>query len=334
MSRRREASLVDVLIGIGIVVLLIGILLPALTRHRSEHRPRSECSNNLKQIALAVHNFQDVYQGRLPPLVDAGENAPTGGGLQSLFFNLLPYLEQDNIYRVFDRSTPATYYQASTGAVQHSIRTFRCPQDHTAAAGTVTSLNVAVLHSPQPSTTHFVGTCALTSYAANGLIPWNTGSLPCSFKDGTSNTILFAERPQVCTDVSGQPIYNLWGFGFYGPETPAFALLTPDTPAGLPSTGQIAPALPLPAAWTADSLPVLIGTAKALPQTSPVRRPFQTAVTRSSQCDPRIPGAAHVGGMLVGLADGSVRSIDPKISEWTFWAACTPDGKESLYSDW
>jgi hypothetical protein len=100
---------------------------------------------------------------------------------------------------------------------------------------------------PAPFAQSFTGEYATTSYAANGLIPWNTGGLPRSFKDGTSNTILFAERPQACLTAAGQVVYNLWGYGFYGPQTPAFALLTPDTPAGLPSTGQIAPALPLPA---------------------------------------------------------------------------------------
>jgi type II secretory pathway pseudopilin PulG len=334
MPRRHGLSLLEMLLVIGIVVLLMGILLPALTRQREEHRPRSECANHLKQIALAVHNYNDVHQGKLPPLADFGENAPTGGGLQSLFFNLLPYIEQDNVYRQFDRSQPATYYQPRTGAAQWSIRTFLCPQDHTAVTGTVTNLNVAVPRTPQPFTTYFAGTYATTSYAANGLIPWNTGGLPRSFKDGTSNTVMFAERTQVCTAASGQSTYNLWGFGFYGPEIAAFALLTPDTQAGLPSTDQIAPARPLPAQWTSDPLPVLIGTVSSSPQPSPVRRPFQTAVARGAQCDPRIPGTPHAGGMLVALGDGSVRSVEAKISEWTFWAACTPDGNESLYTDW
>jgi hypothetical protein len=51
-------------------------------------------------------------------------------------------------------------------------------------------------------------------------------------------------------------------------------------------------------------------------------------------CDPQVAQTPHVGGMLVGLGDGSVRSVNPSISQWTFWAACTPAGNETLAQDW
>lgn len=324
MVRRRGVSLVEVLLVLGIIVMVVGLLLPFLARQPT-HRGRSRTANNLKQIILAVHNYNDAYQEKLPPLVDVGENAPTGKGLQSILFNILPYIEQDNVYRVFNRADPTSYSRQNDGAAQTVISTYISPNDETAPNGTVTALQVQQA---------YTGWYATTSYAANGLIDWNGGGLPRTFKDGTSNTIAFAERPQVCRDTDGSTVYNLWGYGTYGPSTPAFALLTSDEPAGLESTGQIAPVLPLAEKWTAGPLPVRIGTANAPTVPSPVKSPFQLGLKRTSACDPRIAGSPHAGGMLVALGDGSVRSVSPTISDWTFWAACTPDGNETLYLDW
>src|SRR3954453_3509256 len=113
MRRRHGFTLIELLVVIAIIAILIGLLLPAVQKVR-EAAARSKSSNNIKQLALAMHNFNDAYQGKLPTLVDVGTNAPTGGGLQSIFFNILPYIEQDNISRMFTKTTPATYYNAAT----------------------------------------------------------------------------------------------------------------------------------------------------------------------------------------------------------------------------
>ncbi len=334
MSRRHGLSLVEVLLALGIIAIVVVILLPVVVRQRGPSG-RSKNWNNLKQIALAVHNYNDAYQGKLPPLVDVGEGAPIGAGLQSLFFNILPYIEQDNVYRLFNKAVPSTYYLRSDGAAQTLVRTYISPADETAPNGQVAAAAVALPAAPPaPFAQSFTGYYATTSYAANGMIPWNTGGQPKSFEDGTANTILFAERPQACTDPSGATVYNLWGFGMYGPPTPAFALLTPDDPAGLPPTGQVAPAVPLGREYVPGPVAVRVGRESAPPQPSPAGRPFQVGLKWNSPCDPRVPGSPHPGGMLVALADGSVRTVNPNISEWTFWAAVTPDGKETLYSDW
>src|SRR5213078_3591002 len=108
--RSRGFTLIELLVVIAIIAILIGLLLPAVQKVR-EAAARAKSQNNLKQIALAVHNFNDAYQGKLPALTDLGTGAPTGWGYQSLFFNILPYVEQDNVYRVFQKGTPALYFR-------------------------------------------------------------------------------------------------------------------------------------------------------------------------------------------------------------------------------
>ena len=335
MNRRRVVSMLLILFPVGLGILAIGLLPVGLLRMREAEAKRSRSMNNLKMIVLAVHNYYDAYQGRLPPLLDVGENAPTGAGLQSLFFVIQPYLDSDNLYRRFDKADPASYYRPSTGAAQTIYRPYISPADDTASDGLVTSIAVTLpARPPAPFARSFTGWYATTSYAANGMIPWGKPNFPRSVPDGTENTIMLGERPQACTTADGTVVYNLWGYGTYGPSAPAFALLTPDVEAGFPSTGQIEAAVPLPSSWSADRVPVRIGRETAPAGPSPVQRSFQVGVRSRGSCDPRLAGSPHLHGMIVALADGSVRTLSSEMSDWTYWAAMTPDGKETLHTDW
>ena len=115
MRRRQGFTLIELLVVIAIIAILIGLLLPAVQKVR-EAAARTRSQNNLKQIALATHNFNDAYQGKLPALTDVGNGAPTGYGLASVFFNILPYIEQDNVYKLFQKTT-TTYENTSTATV-------------------------------------------------------------------------------------------------------------------------------------------------------------------------------------------------------------------------
>src|SRR5262245_60843553 len=215
MRRRQGFTLIELLVVIAIIAVLIGLLLPAVQKVR-EAAARAKSQNNLKQIALAVHNFNDAYQGKLPALTDYGTGAATGWGYQSLFFNILPYVEQDNVFRVFQRSTPSLYFAPTVGAARTIIPTYLSPADSTASNGT-TMTGVAA-PAVGGGTAITAGEYATTSYAANGYVfRSNTGGLPRTFVDGTSNTVMFAEKYQVCTPAGSgagnEPVYNLWAFG-------------------------------------------------------------------------------------------------------------------------
>jgi hypothetical protein len=341
MKRRTGLSQIELVLALLIVAVIGGLILVAITRVR-DSAARSKCSNNLKQIVLACHNYNDAYQGKLPPLTDQGDNATTGTGLPSLFFLIIPYLEQDAIYVFFaGPKAPATYYAHSSVVFTGSIKGM--PVSLT--GGTANQIIPAFID-PADTTAHELrdiqmtlpnsatGYYATGSYAANGLVfGSNDAGLPRSFPDGTANTIVFAERPQICRTATGQTVYNLWGLGFYSPHMPAFATLTPDDPPTLLSTGQAAPVVPLPPREQADQMLVRIGQESATPQRPDFATPVQL-LRGAGMCDPRLPGSPHFGVMLLAMADGSVRSIARAVSPWIFWAACTPNGKEDLPADW
>jgi hypothetical protein len=298
---------------------------------------RSQSTNNLKQIALGFHNYADSHDGGFPYMVDFGPGSPTGAMVQSIFFQVLPYVEQGNLYQ----SVPQPNTQAELyAAAKTTVKVFVSPADGSNPSGRnpqnpgVVITAGAAFVPPGYPTMYSSTDWATMSYAANGLLWQNSLRTSLTqFSDGMSNTILLAERAQSCGGVG-----NLWAMSDLPPEHPTFAT----TWQGAAIGNKISPALPLQTAsgdtiaFTAQPILVLNGSTPGAPPAGANGRPivpFQTA-PRASECDPRVPQTPHTGGMLIALCDGSVRVAAPQMSQFTFWAACTPAGGEVLGDDW
>ncbi len=232
---KRGFTLIELLVVIAIIAILIGLLLPAVQKVRAA-AARMQCSNNLHNLGVAVHNYNSTY-GKIPPAwaPDAG-----GGTLGSnananmkprgtIHCYLLPYIEQDNVYKNAgnEASNQATVI----------IKTYLCPSDPSLASN-IQRYNYAS-----------------TNYAANLMVfdPKGTNSVEVMMPDGTSNTVAFAERFKVCAPTWGGYTGSAWAlhpaYVGHGWDTPVFGWrdvgvgYDPSFDGGTNQAFQVAPAV-------------------------------------------------------------------------------------------
>jgi prepilin-type N-terminal cleavage/methylation domain-containing protein len=319
---RRGFTLIELLVVIAIIAILIGLLLPAVQKVR-EAAARIQCRNNLKQLGVAVHHYHDAY-GHIPSI---GYYPPVGNALGTQPFHLLPYIEQENLYRdaygtvSFPVGPRAVHYPGNNNVHSQVVRTFLCPSDPSVGPGGVVTIEGyefgQACYAPNAQLT------VRTDFSRNPPVsdPQAKNRL-ASIADGTSNTILHAEKYARCTNTYMAPPFRDGGTAWAYCTSPVlFPWLGPP----MVSPGKaFQPGFAI-AALAARGAPNAIGRGSRF-EVQPT--PFR------GNCDPTRTATAHPGGMVVGLADGSVRTLSPGMSGTTWWAAVTPTGDEVLGSDW
>ncbi|MGL6095749.1 MAG: DUF1559 domain-containing protein [Fimbriiglobus sp.] len=120
---RRGFTLIELLVVIAIIAILIGLLLPAVQKVR-EAAARMQCSNNFKQLGLALHSFHDVNNG----FPQAYTYPPTTAEpfVHAWGTRILPYIEQDNLFKSYSLNQHA-FLAPNTTVIQNQLKTFQCP---------------------------------------------------------------------------------------------------------------------------------------------------------------------------------------------------------------
>ncbi len=312
--RRSGFTLIELLVVIAIIGVLIALLLPAVQKVR-EAANRMSCQNNLKQLALAAHHYHDA-RAQFPTGLHMGINLGGGryAGGTSWMVELLPYLEQDNLYRKWDYDDFRTNVAGGTNSTTAQvIRIHRCPSDQP-------DLRIGLLTGAIPETHGYYG---LGTYCGNagqrsyppaqlthdGIFSLDSQVRLADISDGSSNTFLFGERAH--RDPEYDRIAVVWPNGYY----PLAGIGAWGTVVAADQSGG-----PLHMLTLSSAVPINYRVSPDTPVGAvPIRNDRLCAY-----------GSSHPNGANFALADGSVRFVSEQTPLDILQALSTRAGGETV----
>jgi prepilin-type N-terminal cleavage/methylation domain-containing protein/prepilin-type processing-associated H-X9-DG protein len=339
MSRQRLGfTLIELLVVIAIIAILIGLLLPAVQKVR-EAAARMKCQNNLKQLALAVHNYHDVNKmfpfGKGPSY---GMPYPVYARW-SLHSQILPFIEQDNLYRSIDFTKPPETpgmegvinfmpawqnpARENAAASRTKVGIFLCPSDGAPEPGDWPGQNnyyasqgvqfLCDLTESQPSTT-------APGEKADGPLYYLSKVRITDLTDGTSNTALFSEKkrgrgtPDPLTDMKVMPTQTTLDGSFT-----TCTGLNPVTATPLTSKQGYS--------WVMGEMCCTTYNHVTGPNTTTCAGTgFPGNMSNMAMVVP--PSSYHTGGVNAAFGDGSIRYVPNSISLVNWRAMGTRNGGE------
>jgi prepilin-type N-terminal cleavage/methylation domain-containing protein/prepilin-type processing-associated H-X9-DG protein len=328
-ARNRSAAftLIELLVVIAIIAVLIGLLLPAVQKVRAA-AARIQCSNNLKQIGLACHNYHDANQA-FPTQYNSVRYTPW-------VVQLAPFLEQDPLYQQWQATLTASNpylaeFQGGTNSLRATvIKTLICPAD------ALPGPPIAQVNSPGLYGNPDASYCSLTSYGPNTGIKGNANLLdPVKCDDGVFLTITPTQAVRVADITDGTSTTILFGEAYH--RDPLWKTLSAQC---LPAPSQNLDDISKIAAWFFIGFVPRNASAPINWQLTPsdVVGPFPAPY--GPACYDVVfrrvgaYGSGHGGGANVVLADGSVHFLRDSLSLATLQALSTRAGGEVITEDY
>jgi prepilin-type N-terminal cleavage/methylation domain-containing protein/prepilin-type processing-associated H-X9-DG protein len=333
LAQRWGFTLIELLVVIAIIAVLIGLLLPAVQKVRQAAN-RASCANHLKQIALAMHNYESVH-GHFPP-------AFKGDGVPIAYFaswsplaELNPFLEQTAIYNQMDLSLqtyestiPFNITGPNQFAVQQTVKLFLCPSDKMQPVTMGPTYGVPVLGPTNYAFCNGTGTNGGSPWNADGAFIAKRTMRIADIRDGTSNTAMLSES------TLGEGPESASG-PVPGPLSGVYAYL-----GGQPlSAGACAGAMQ----WNVQNLRGFMWASGEIrcasynhfflpnaPQADCVTFDTRPGPTRYTALGWRTARSRHNGGVNLALCDGSVRFVGDSIDLAVWRGLATRAGGEAL----